>query len=167
MMAINVADVLNAVTDGDGEKFLVFTLGAEEYGIDILRVQEIRNYEEVTRIPHAPTFIKGVSNLRGIIVPIVDFRIKLKRDNIDQKDDTVVIILNIRNRVVGILVDGVSDVLTLTTDQIRPAPEFCATLSAEYLTGLGALEDRMLILLDIEKLMCSEDMALFDTKIAA
>lgn len=103
-----------------------------------------------------------MTNLRGIIVPIVDLRIKFRQENIQYNHQTVVIILNIRDRVVGILVDGVSDVLTLSADQIKPAPEFGATLSAEYLTGLGSIEDRMLILIDIEKLMFSEDMELFE-----
>lgn len=151
----------------EGQKFLVFTLGSEEYGIDILKVQEIRDYEAVTRIAHAPEFIKGVTNLRGIIVPIVDLRIKFRLDNIQYNQQTVVIILNIGQRVVGILVDGVSDVLTLRRDEIKPAPEFGASLSAEYLTGLGTVEQRMLILIDIEKLMCSADMALFEVAEAA
>jgi len=165
--AMNRVGTLEDGAEGDGEKFLVFTLGTEEYGIDILRVQEIRDYEAVTRIAHAPEFIKGVTNLRGIIVPIVDLRIKFRLENIQYNHQTVVIILNIRDRVVGILVDGVSDVLTLSADQIKPAPEFGATLSAEYLTGLGSIENRMLILIDIERLMCSADMELFETAAAA
>jgi purine-binding chemotaxis protein CheW len=170
MAALNRIDKIDLLEDGaegDGEKFLVFRLGTEEYGIDILRVQEIRDYEAVTRIAHAPEFIKGVTNLRGIIVPIVDFRIKFKLENVQYNHQTVVIILNIRDRVVGILVDGVSDVLTLRPEQIKPAPEFGARLLTEYLTGLGAIEERMLILIDIEKLMCSENMALFETAAAA
>ncbi|AIY40317.1 Positive regulator of CheA protein activity (CheW) [Collimonas arenae] len=159
--------VLAVQDDSEGHKFLVFTLGSEEYGIDILKVQEIRDYEAVTRIAHAPEFIKGVTNLRGIIVPIVDLRIKFGLENIQYNQQTVVIILNIAQRVVGILVDGVSDVLTLSRDEIKPAPEFGANLSAEYLSGLGTVEQRMLILIDIEKLMCSEDMALFETAEAA
>lgn len=163
IIALNKISTLENDGEGDGEKFLVFTLGTEEYGIDILRVQEIRDYEAVTRIAHAPAFIKGVTNLRGIIVPIVDLRIKFGLENTQHGQHTVVIILNIRDRVVGILVDGVSDVLTLSAAQIKPAPEFGATWSAEYLTGLGAIENRMLILIDIERLMCSEDMELFET----
>ncbi|MFC5475962.1 chemotaxis protein CheW [Paraherbaspirillum soli] len=162
-MMNNQNTVEAAQDDTEGQKFLVFTLGTEEYGIDILKVQEIRDYEAVTRIAHAPEFIKGVTNLRGIIVPIVDLRIKFRLQNIQYNHQTVVIILNIADRVVGILVDGVSDVLTLGHEEIRPAPEFGSTLSAEYLTGLGTVEERMLILIDIEKLMCSEDMALFES----
>ena len=146
-----------------GQEFLVFTLGNEEYGIDILKVQEIRGYDQVTRIANTPNFIKGVTNLRGVIVPIIDLRIKFAQDDVEYNDNTVVIVLNFEQRVVGIVVDGVSDVLSLTTDQIRPAPEFAVTLSTEYLTGLGALGDRMLILVNIEKLLSSEEMALVET----
>lgn len=136
-----------------GSEFLVFTLGDEEYGIDILKVQEIRGYDAdtVTRIANVPTFIKGVTNLRGIIVPIVDLRIKFNLGRVDYNEQTVVIILNLDRRVVGIVVDGVSDVLMLNAGQIRPAPEFGATLSTEYLTGLGTVDERMLILVDIER----------------
>ena len=147
-----------------GSEFLVFTLGEEEYGIDILKVQEIRGYDAdaVTRIANSPPFIKGVTNLRGIIVPIVDLRIKFNLGKVEYNEQTVVIILNLSNRVVGIVVDGVSDVLMLTAAQIRPAPEFGATLSTEYLTGLGTIDDRMLILVDIERLMTSEELALVE-----
>lgn len=143
-----------------GQEFLVFTLGDEEYGIDILKVQEIRGYDQVTRIANTPAFIKGVTNLRGVIVPIVDLRVKFSQQDVTYNDNTVVIVLNLSQRVVGIVVDGVSDVLSLSAAQIRPAPEFAVTLSTEYLTGLGALDERMLILVNIEKLLNSEEMAL-------
>uniref|UniRef100_UPI0028AB4872 chemotaxis protein CheW n=1 Tax=Achromobacter sp. TaxID=134375 RepID=UPI0028AB4872 len=119
-----------------GSEFLVFTLGDEEYGIDILKVQEIRGYDAdtVTRIANVPSFIKGVTNLRGIIVPIVDLRIKFNLSRVEYNEQTVVIILNLDRRVVGIVVDGVSDVLMLNAGQISPAPEFGAKLSTEYLT---------------------------------
>jgi purine-binding chemotaxis protein CheW len=145
-----------------GQEFLVFALGSEEYGIDILKVQEIRGYDTVTRIANAPEFVKGVINLRGIIVPIVDMRIKFNLGRVEYDHQTVVIILNVASRVVGMVVDGVSDVLTLTNDEIKPAPEFGSTLNTEFLTGLGTVEGRMLILMDIEKLMTSEEMALME-----
>lgn len=144
------------------QEFLIFTLGKEEYGIDILKVQEIRGYDYVTRIANTPEFIKGVTNLRGVIVPIIDMRIKFCQKDISYNENTVVIVLNLVDRVVGIVVDGVSDVLALTHEDIRPAPEFTVTLSTEYLTGLGARGERMLILVDIEKLLNSEEMALID-----
>ena len=147
---------------GEGRELLTFTLGSEEYGIDILKVQEIRGYEAVTTIANSPEFIKGVINLRGIIVPIVDMRIKFKLGSVTYDETTVVIILNIANRVVGMVVDGVSDVTTLKPDEIRPAPEFGAGLDVKYLQGLGTVDDRMIILVDIEKLMTSRDMELID-----
>lgn len=146
-----------------GQEFLIFTLGNEEYGIDILKVQEIRGYDQVTRIANTPAFIKGVTNLRGVIVPIIDLRVKFSQQSVSYDENTVVIVLNFGQRVVGIVVDGVSDVLSLTAEQIRPAPEFAVTLATEYLTGLGSLGERMLILVDIEKLLSSEEMSLVDS----
>ena len=143
-------------------ELLTFTLAEEEYCIDILKVQEIRGYEAVTRIANTPSFIKGVVNLRGNIVPIIDLRIKFNLGSVEYNEQTVVIILNLDHRVVGIVVDGVSDVLMLNAGQIRPAPEFGATLSTEYLTGLGTVDERMLILVDIEKLMTSDEMELVE-----
>jgi purine-binding chemotaxis protein CheW len=149
-------------TSGASRELLTFTLGNEEYGIDILKVQEIRGYDAVTTIANAPAFIKGVVNLRGIIVPIVDMRIKFKLGEVTYDETTVVIILNVANRVVGMVVDGVSDVITLQAEQIKPAPEFGASLDTQYLQGLGTVDERMLILVDIEKLMTSRDMELIE-----
>lgn len=149
-----------------GNEFLAFTLGKEEYGIDILKVQEIRGYETVTRIANAPEFVKGVVNLRGIIVPIVDMRIKFNLGEPTYDQFTVVIILNIGGRVVGMVVDSVSDVITLSPEQIKPAPEMGTALNTDYLIGLGTLDERMLILVDIDKLMSSSEMGLIE-KIAA
>ena len=143
-------------------EFLSFTLGQEEYGIDIQKVQELRGYETVTRIANAPEFIKGVINLRGIIVPIVDMRIKFNLGTPVYDQFTVVIILNIAGRVMGMVVDSVSDVIMLTTEQIKPAPEMGAALDADYLIGLGALEQRMLILVDIERLMSPTETRLIE-----
>ncbi|HEX4895680.1 MAG TPA: chemotaxis protein CheW [Solimonas sp.] len=143
-------------------EFLTFTLGEEEYGVDILKVQEIRGYDTVTRIPDAPDFIKGVINLRGTIVPVVDMRLKFKLGRADYNEFTVMIILNIARRVVGMVVDGVSDVMQLTPEQIRPAPEFGSAVNSRFITGIGALDQRMLILVDIERLMSASDMALMD-----
>src|SRR4051795_5027563 len=124
-----------AATQSGGE-FLTFRLGAEEYGIDILKVQEIRSYEPPTRIANAPPFVKGVVNLRGVIVPIVDLRLKLGCASADYNGFTVVIVLNVRGRVVGAVVDSVSDVLELTRDQIKPAPELASNIDAAYITGI-------------------------------
>ncbi|WP_447927623.1 MULTISPECIES: chemotaxis protein CheW [unclassified Vreelandella] len=162
-MSHSNSDAVLAAAEADNSEFLVFSLGEEEYAIDILKVQEIRGYENVTRIANAPEFIKGVTNLRGVIVPIVDLRIKFHLDNVEYGGQTVVIVVNVAERVVGIVVDGVSDVMTLTPDQIKPAPEFGVTLSSDFLSGLGSLEDRMLVLVDIDKLLTSEEMALVDS----
>lgn len=143
-------------------EFLTFRLGEEEYGIEILKVQEIRGYEAVTAIANTPEFIKGVINLRGTIVPIVDMRIKFNLGEPVYDAFTVVIILNVAGRVVGMVVDSVSDVLSLEYEQIRPAPSFSAGLDTKYIIGLGTIEQRMLILVDIEQLMSSSDMALTD-----
>ncbi|MFZ2301985.1 MAG: chemotaxis protein CheW [Gallionella sp.] len=145
-----------------GRELLTFTLGNEEYGIDILKVQEIRGYDAVTTIANSPEFIKGVINLRGIIVPIIDMRIKFHLGNVTYNQLTVVIILNVANRVVGIVVDGVSDVITLTAEQLKPAPEFSSSLDTQYITGLGTVDDRMIIVMDIERLMTSRDMDLVE-----
>ena len=155
-----------ASADGVGREFLAFKLGKEEYGIDILKVQEIRGYETVTRVAAAPEFVKGVINLRGTIVPIVDMRIKFKLGEPTYDQFTVVIILNIQGRVVGIVVDSVSDVITLAQEQVKSAPDMGGGLNSNYLIGLGTLDERMLILIDIDKLMSSADMGLIE-KVAA
>ncbi|AVS75875.1 chemotaxis protein CheW [Paracidovorax cattleyae] len=148
---------------GGAREYLTFRLDQEEYGIDILKVQEIRGYEPPTRIANAPEFIKGVTNLRGTIVPIVDMRLKFDCSKAEYNSFTVVIILNLRNRVVGIVVDSVSDVMELTSDQIRLAPEIESSIDSNCIVGLGSVGERMLILLDIEKLMSNPDMGLIST----
>jgi len=151
-----------------GGEFLTFRLGAEEYGIDILRVQEIRSYEQPTRIANSPEFIKGVVNLRGVIVPIVDLRLKFACPSADYNSFTVVIVLNVKGRVVGAVVDSVSDVLELTSQAIKPAPEMAAAIDTSFITGIGSIKtdnhDRMLILMDIEALMASADMGIFSDR---
>jgi len=156
----------------DGEnhhEFLTFILGKEEYGVDILKVQEIRGYDTVTRLPDSPDYVKGVINLRGTIVPVLDLRIKFNVGTVEYNSFTVMIILNIAKRVVGIVVDGVSDVMQLTAEQLRPPPELGAggNGASQFITGIGALEDRMLILVDIERLLRSADLALITDAAAA
>jgi purine-binding chemotaxis protein CheW len=150
-------------TQSAGE-YLSFRLGTEEYGIDILKVQEIRGYEAPTRMANAPAFIKGVVNLRGVIVPIVDLRMKFGLSEVKYDAITVTIVLNIGKRVIGAVVDAVSDVIALQPGDIKPAPEFSDGLGSEHITGIGTLQhgdqERMLILMDIEKLMSSADMGL-------
>ncbi len=160
-----------------GGEFLTFRLGEEEYGIDILRVQEIRSYENPTRIANAPSFIKGVVNLRGVIVPIIDLRVKLGCEKVEYNGFTVVVVLNVRGRVVGAVVDSVSDVLELSRENIKPSPELNSSIDASFITGIGTIKnsaaagpndaagasadkERMLILMDIEALMSSAEMGL-------
>jgi len=158
-----MSDKQSRLITGPAQEYLSFTLGAEEYGVDILRVQEIRGYEEPTAIANAPAFIKGVMNLRGTIVPIVDMRIKFNPGQANYDQFTVVIIPNVADRVVGMVVDGVSDVIALSGEQVRPAPEFSSAVDTSFITGLAAVGEHMLILVDIEKLMSGTDMALLDT----
>jgi purine-binding chemotaxis protein CheW len=148
-------------------EYLTFRLGAEEYGIDILKVQEIRSYEQPTRIANVPSFIKGVVNLRGVIVPIVDLRLKLSCETADYNSFTVVIVLNVRGRVVGAVVDSVSDVLEMGPDHIKPAPELSGGIDSSFITGIGSVGDRMLILMDIEGLMSSAEMGLVNAAVGA
>ena len=142
-------------------EYLSFTLGDEEYGIDILAVQEIRGYDAVTRVPDAPEYIKGLVNLRGTIAPVVDLRIRFKLGNAEYDHLTVMIVLNIGGRIVGIVVDSVCDVVPLLPEQIAPAPEFGASFDSSYLQGLANVNDRMLILIDIDKLLHSAELALY------
>ena len=146
------------------KEFLTFRLGAESYGIEILKVQEIRGYETPTSIANAPPFIKGVINLRGVIVPILDLRVKFRLPDSQYDEFTVVIILNVASRVVGVVVDSVSDVLSLDPEEIRETPEFAsATFDTKYITGLAPVDGGMLIMLDIERLLTSADMALVES----
>ena len=156
----HAAGMPHALGHGAAREYLTFTLGSEEYGVDILKVQEIRGYEKPTAIANAPAFIKGVVNLRGTIVPIVDMRIKFDLGEVKYDQFTVVIILNVAGRVFGMVVDGVSDVITLAAEQMRPAPDFSSSFDTRYITGLGTVDERMIILVDIEKLMTGDEMAL-------
>lgn len=155
------AQAVQTVAHTDGRQFLTFRIGAEEYGLDILRVQEIRSYEPPTRVANAPAFVKGVVNLRGVIVPILDLRIRLGQNG-EYNAFTVVIVLNVAGRIVGIVVDSVSDVLELGGDEIKSRPEVPAAMDARFITGLGKIGERMLILLDIEAMITSPDFGLVD-----
>lgn len=141
-------------------EFLAFKLGSEEYGINILSVQEIRSFEQPTRMTSAMPYLLGVVNLRGVIVPIVDMRIRFNLREVNYDHFTVVIVLNLGARVVGMVVDGVSDVIALSPDQLRAVPECSSSIANDHLLAIGSLDNRMLILLDIEKLMASADIGL-------
>ncbi len=148
----------NELNTAPSREVLTFRLGSEAYGINILRVQEIRGCDPVTPLAGMPEFIRGVIDLRGVIVPIVDMRMKFALSGAQYDDSTVVIILNVSDRVIGIVVDAVSDVVTFAADQIRPVPEFSAQLDMQYITGLARLDERIVMLLDIERLLSSPDM---------
>src|SRR6201994_3793215 len=151
-----------AAGKGSKGEFLTFRLGGEEYGIDILRVQEIRSYEQPTRIANTPEFLRGVVNLRGVIVPIVDLRLKLGC-GADFNAFTVVIVLNVKGRVIGAVVDSVSDVCELGSDAIKPTPMMTSHVDSSFITGIANVGERMLILMDIEALMSASDMGLIES----
>jgi len=160
-MSAVVAEALNA-TLARPKEFLAFNLGDEEYGIDIQQVQELRGYDAVTTIANAPDFIKGVINLRGVIVPILDMRIRFSLGEPTYDQFTVVVILKVKGRTIGLVVDSVSDVAALTPEQIRPAPEFGSAMDVRYVTGLATVGERMLILLDIEHLLSGQELGLLE-----
>lgn len=157
---MGMMEKLNDLTTSGAREYLTFRLDQEEYGIDILKVQEIRGYESPTRVANAPSFIKGVVNLRGTIVPIVDMRLKFNCAKSEYNSFTVVIVLNLRNRIVGIVVDSVSDVMELPPESLKAAPDIESVIDSSAVLGLGSVGDRMLILLDIEKLMSAPEMGL-------
>lgn len=161
---MGVMEKMDEMAIASAREYLTFRLDQEEYGIDILKVQEIRGYEQPTRIANAPEFIKGVVNLRGTIVPIVDMRLKFQCAKAEYNAFTVVIILNLRSRIVGIVVDSVSDVMELQPENLKAAPEIDSVIDSAAVVGLGSLGDRMLILLDIERLMAGLDMGLASTE---
>ncbi|GEA11947.1 chemotaxis protein CheW [Alteromonas sp. KUL49] len=148
------------VIGGEEKEYLSFVLGDEHYALDITTVKEIRGYEQVTKIANAPAFIKGVINLRGDIVPIVDLRIKFNVGEATYNEFTIVIMLNIQERIVGIVVDGVSDVIRLADETILAPPEFGVAFDSRYLQGLADVEDTMVILVNIERLVTSEELGL-------
>lgn len=160
-----VTSTSSAKANSAAGEYLTFVLGTEEYGLEILKVQEIRGYDAVTHIANTPEFIKGVVNLRGKIVPIVDLRIKFHLGKVEYNEFTVVIILNLGGRVVGIVVDGVSDVMALKDEQIRAVPDLVTSIDTKYIVGLATVESQMLILVDIEQLMSSQEMELLDSAI--
>lgn len=159
MESANIATAQVIDDKGGPDEYLVLKLGPEEYAIDILCVREIRNYENVTHIANTPEFIKGVINLRGTIVPIVDMRTKFGHPA-SYDAFTVLIVLSVHDRLLGIVVDSVSDVIPLASSEIRPPPQFAGQFDTHYILGMAMYENRMLIVSDIARLMSSQDMAL-------
>ncbi len=154
-------DHYNKKLDNDVQ-YLSFALGKEEYGVDILRVQEIRSWEPVSRIPNVPSYEKGVVNLRGSIVPIIDLRERFKLKNADYTLLTVVVVLQTgdskKPRTMGVVVDSVSDVITIDKTKIQNAPDFGTKISNEFIDGLASVNERMVMLLDVDKLLHLEEL---------
>jgi len=143
----------------DDQQFLTFNLADEYYGVDILKVQEIKGYTTVTRIPNTPDYLKGVLNLRGTIVPIVDLRMKFSMGITEPTPFTVVVVVNVRNRVMGFLVDAVSDVLDLNAKNIQPPPELGSAVDINFVAGIGNANDRLVTLLDIDRVLTEDEVA--------
>lgn len=152
----------DAVSASSKKEVLSFRLGAEEYCLDILSVQEIRGYDTVTSIANTPDFIKGVINLRGHIVPIVDLRIKFRLSEAKYDATTIVIILNLNKKMIGIVVDSVSDVIAVPLSDIREAPRFGSAINTEFISGMATVDGHMLIVVNIERLLSSDDLQLID-----
>ena len=150
-------DIVNNATE-----VLSFRLGGEEYAISILKVQEIRGYDSVTRIANTPEYLKGVVNLRGIIVPVIDLRVKFGMPDPRYDAFTVVVILRLARRVIGVVVDGVSDVMALRAQDVKPAPQLGSVVESSFIEGLGTGGDRMVLLLDIEKLLSTGELNLLN-----
>jgi len=169
----DTVDAMQAAADGD--QYLTFTLGEEEYGVDILRVQEIKGWQRVTPIPNTPHYVKGVINLRGTIVPVIDLRERFGMSAQEYSKFTVVVMVRVvsaggRERIMGLVVDALSEVYTFQSEQIRPAPEFGAALRTNFLRGLATVDDnKMVIILDVDELLSDEDLAIADdqSRIAA
>ncbi len=142
----------------DGSQFLTFNLGEELYGVDILRVQEIKGYTAVTKIPNTPSHIKGVLNLRGTIVPIIELRTKFNMQTIDYTAFTVIIVVVVRDKVMGLVVDAVSDVLNIDKKDIQPPPQFGAKVDVSFLNGIGKSNDKLVALLDMDRLLLDDEM---------
>lgn len=159
-MSVEIDSINN---DEDQAQFLSFTLGDEDYGVNILRVQEIRGWEEVREIPNTPDYIKGVLNLRSTVVPIIDLRIRFGLDKVEYLSTTVIIVLSVEKEdgahVMGVVVDAVSDVLHIESDDIKDAPNFGAKINTKYINGMVMVDDRMVILLDADKLLDQDELS--------
>ena len=152
----------NIDADVDTDQYLTFILNQEEYGVDILRVQEIKGWDTVTPLPNTPGYIKGVINLRGTIVPIIDLRERFKLANAEYGPMTVVIVLKVisgdKTRIMGIVVDAVSEVYNVADDDMKPPPDFGSVVNIEYVMGLATIDEKMIIILDIDHLLTSEEL---------
>ena len=143
----------------DGGQYLTFRLGDEEYGVEILRVQEIKGYSTVTPIPNMPAYLKGVMNLRGTIVPVVDLRVKFSMARADYTQFTVIIVVTVGTKVMGLIVDAVSDVLNIPKGDVQATPDFGGQVDARYINGMAKTGDKLVVLLDIDRVMGGVDVS--------
>ncbi len=142
-----------AIAKTGGDQFVAFILDEEEYGIEILRVQEIIGYQGFTRIPNVPHYIKGVLNLRGSVIPVIDLRLKLGMSEKPYDTFTVILILEVQEHIIGAIVDAVSDVISLSEAEIQPAPDFSSQVQVDFIEGMGRKDDKLIILLDIKRVL--------------
>ncbi len=159
---------LTNIEDSDKREFLTFMLAGEEYGVDILRVQEIKGWDEVTNIPNTPDYIRGVINLRGTIVPIIDMRLRFKLESKEYDATTVVVVLRVKNengndRTMGVVVDAVSDVYNVPRSDIKPSPDFGMAVDTEFVNGLATVDDKMVIVLNIDHMLNADELAAVET----
>lgn len=158
-------------SDDSHEQYLTFLLAGEEYGVDILRVQEIKGWDNATRIPNTPSYVQGVINLRGTIVPIIDLRMRFNLEKLEYGPTTVVVVLRVesenKNRTMGIVVDGVSDVYSVSEGELKSAPEFGDDVNAEFVKGLATIDEKMVIMLNIDKLLNSRELNVLDSAASA
>jgi purine-binding chemotaxis protein CheW len=159
MQVQTMTNSIDGVNDVGGatDQYLTFMLGDEEFGVDILRVQEIKGWEQATAIPNTPEYIRGVMNLRGTVVPIIDLRRRFDLDSADYTATTVVIVLKVEGeqstRTMGFVVDAVSEVYNVAADNLQPAPDFGTRVNTQFVRGLAVIEDKMIILLDFDRLI--------------
>ncbi len=139
--------------DAELIQLVTFSIGDEEFGVDILKVQEIIRTMEITKVPKAPPFVEGVINLRGNVIPIIDLRKRFGLDTREHDKHTRIIVIEIHNMIVGFVVDAVSEVLRIPANTVEPPPPVVSGLESEYISGVGKLEDRLLILLDLDRLL--------------
>jgi purine-binding chemotaxis protein CheW len=169
---MNTAQAVRAGTEAEAraddvtDQFLTFVLAGEHYGVDILRVQEIRGWAQVTHIPNTPDYVHGVLNLRGTIVPIVDLRMRFGIERAANSRTTVIVVLKVmhgeQHRIIGLVVDAVSDVCNVGANERKPAPDFGASAQTEFISGMAAIDDKMVILLDVDRLFHSDELAVVD-----
>lgn len=158
-MLNQVSEVNKLVVTGEGDQYVTFLLGEEEYGLGILAVQEIIGFSRITHVPHLPDFIKGVINLRGTVVPVIDLRLKFGLGQAEYNNHTCIIVVRLADRIMGMIVDVVSEVINLPDGSVEPPPPFGTNIKADFVKGMGKVGDRLLIVLDMDKVLSSEELS--------